>query len=317
MRILYTSKQIRDEIVRLFSDSAGRRVAVSAYVGQGAEAFLPNPNGLEIYCWPQPGGTNPAVIRRLIKRGAIVYFVDRLHMKLYWTPKGTVITSANLSTNALGSGNLQEIGAFIPVGGVDIDRIVRNLDPRLATQEALRNLDRKTHAFATGRLSAPQASRLPAYKQWYESPYRPSWKLDWFVGDTPMSKNARAKALQDYGSPGPYASMTCATANELGAGDWVMLFDWSSSTPKMFYWMMVDFVVHIARTDKRSYFQGAPYQAVQVFPLRRYPQPPFKIDARFRAAFRAASRHYGSKALERRNSTRVPAKLLDLIRDYY
>ena len=35
-----------------------RRVALVAYVGGEAQAFLPDPNGLELVCWLQPGATD-------------------------------------------------------------------------------------------------------------------------------------------------------------------------------------------------------------------------------------------------------------------
>ncbi len=111
MKVLYQSSDVRREIIKIFSHGGRRRVAIAAFVGDGAESYLPKPPGLEIICWPKAGGTNPNTLRRLTKRGAKIRFADRVHMKVYWADGyGAVITSANLSTNALGSGDLKEAG---------------------------------------------------------------------------------------------------------------------------------------------------------------------------------------------------------------
>lgn len=85
------------------------RQGVDDVDGNGADAYIRNPKGVEILCWPKAGSTNPDALRDLINRGAIVKFVDDLHMKVYWSKKGVVVTSANLSTNALGSGSLKSL----------------------------------------------------------------------------------------------------------------------------------------------------------------------------------------------------------------
>jgi len=78
-----------------------------------------------------------------MKRRVRVFFADALHMKVYWSEnKGTVITSANLSTNALGSGNLKEVGVLLEPGELDIDRLIQSLKLRPVTESALRKLDR-------------------------------------------------------------------------------------------------------------------------------------------------------------------------------
>jgi phosphatidylserine/phosphatidylglycerophosphate/cardiolipin synthase-like enzyme len=102
--VLYTTGAIFKEIRRLFANptSTDRRVAVVAYVGADALAFLPSPRGIDVVCSPTPLGTSHVGVKKLIKRGAQVRVADRLHMKVYWSERrGCVITSANLSTNAL------------------------------------------------------------------------------------------------------------------------------------------------------------------------------------------------------------------------
>lgn len=63
-------------------------------------------------------------------------------MKVYWTKDmGAVITSANLSQNALGSGNLREVGVWLEPGQVDIDRILGSMAYRKASTRDLHELD--------------------------------------------------------------------------------------------------------------------------------------------------------------------------------
>src|ERR1700730_3562257 len=103
MRILKTSAAVRRAVTNLLAPGKMRRVAIAAFVGDGARAFIRQPKGVEIICWRKAGGTNPLELRRLKKAGARIRFAERLHMKVYWAAKrGAIITSANLSTNALG-----------------------------------------------------------------------------------------------------------------------------------------------------------------------------------------------------------------------
>lgn len=316
MKVLYTSAQVRNEIVRLFSQSKGRRVAIAAFVGKGAEAVLPNPNGLELFCWPQAGGTNSDAIRRLIKRGAEVRFVDSLHMKVYWTEKGAVITSANLSTNALGSGNLREIGVLISSDQIDIDKVISSLNHRPVSQRELIKLDKASHAYTTGKAVPKNPTRVSSYKQWHDLPHRAQWKLGEWEGSCKRSANAKSRSREEYGVREPYAIITCGSASDYHLGDWVLSFDLSGKSPKTIYWMCIDFVVRTAKTDKGAYSKDCPYQAVQVWPIARYPQPPFKVDAHFKTAFKRAAKAYGLDAIRELSTTKTPAKLAELIYVY-
>lgn len=107
MKMLMTSNDVRKELTTLMAPSKRRRVAISAFVGKGARDYIPKPRGVELICWPRAGGTNPQELRRLKRGGVKIGFANLLHMKLYWAAgRGTLVTSANLSTNALGAGNL-------------------------------------------------------------------------------------------------------------------------------------------------------------------------------------------------------------------
>src|SRR5262249_52487710 len=137
------STEVRSAIIDLFGDGATDRVAISAFVGDGADAYLPYPKGLRLICSPTPGATNPRTLRLLMSKGVTVEFVDRLHMKVYWAKdRGAVVASANLSTNAMGIGSLKEAGVLLPPNEFHIERILKQLRPRPAKSE-LRRLDVK------------------------------------------------------------------------------------------------------------------------------------------------------------------------------
>ena len=58
-------------------------------------------------------------------------------------------------------------------------------------------------------------------------------------------------------------------------------------------WMFVDYIVPVAKNDKRAYSPGYPFQAVQVGKPNRYPIPPFGIDKAFRKALSKAIKDFG------------------------
>jgi len=119
---------MRTAIEHVLAPRRGRRVIAVAFVGADALRFLPSPEGIEIYCWPKAGGTNPHAIEQLQQAGAIVYFVERLHMKIYASDGGgTVLGSANLTNNALGESGLLECGVYIDNGVIDISQVLKNL----------------------------------------------------------------------------------------------------------------------------------------------------------------------------------------------
>lgn len=133
--ILYDAEAIRGKIKSVLATRNGRRYALVAFVGQDALAFVHEPKGLIVYCWPNVAATSPDGVKSLISKGAKVYFVDRLHMKLFWSNAGgAVIGSCNLTQNALGGGatSLREMAYFTP----DASQI--RIDDVLATLKASR-----------------------------------------------------------------------------------------------------------------------------------------------------------------------------------
>jgi hypothetical protein len=298
MKALLRSSEIRAEIIKLFSSKNTRRVAVVAFVGDGAEAYLPNPKGLELICWPRAGGTNPNALRRLMKRGANISFVDALHMKLYWSASdGAIVTSANLSTNALGAGNLKEIGVVLPTGSIDIDSLISRLNPRPVSSAELRELDRLHNLYVIKNKNDFRRARPKelTYAEWYESTHRVEWRLSWWdTSFVSASKSAKEITRRDYGKAEPHWAQECKR-REFAEGDWTLSFRLSPKGATGIAWMFVDYVVNLSPVEKKRF--GYPCEAVQVWPPNRYPERPFRIDSRFRTAFSAAVREYEAERI--------------------
>lgn len=318
MKTLLRSSDTRAEIIKLFSQSTTRRVAIVAFVGDGAEAYLPSPKGLHLICWPKAGGTNPNELRRLIKRGAEISFVDSLHMKLYWSAsRGSIITSANLSTNALGIGNLKEIGVLLPKGAIDIDRLIESIKPRAATTVELRKLDRlhKLYVIKNREESRRGRSKEQSFGEWYESAHRPDWRMAWWEEYlTGASGSAKVISKREYGKLEPHWAQECRR-REFRDGDWTLSFRLNRRGATAATWMFVDYVVNLSASEKRH--SSYPCEAVQVWPPNRYPERPFQIDSRFRTAFSSAVKEYGVDKLRNSRSSIPKEPLLASVYSKY
>lgn len=313
-KILYTSSDVRKAIIEIFGASKGRRVAITAFVGSGAEAYLPNPKGIELICWPKAGGTNPNEIRNLIKRGVNVSFANALHMKIYWTEdKGAVITSANLSTNALGSGGLREIGILVPSKFIDISLILNDISPKSDIKKKLAELDKAHQQYYLDNKIQPRKAKSKTYLDWYSSSsqIRSKWKLGYCDGYGDFSQNAIKIAKNDYEVKAPQLFIGCSKGN-YSEGEWVLTFHVNGFRPINFDWLFVDYIAPTAKKDKQ-YDKDNPFQAVQVWPKDRY-DPPFKIDNKFRSALMAAIK-------DKKGADNLPLKftenLADLVKKHY
>jgi hypothetical protein len=182
MKILYSSGELQDAIKNVLADPEPnhRRVVLVAFVGGRAEAFLPDPKGLEIVCWLQPGSTDALTLGRLRDRGALIYKSERLHVKVYWSSnRGCVICSANASGSALGGGHQKEAGVWLPPGQVDIDRLWANAKPQAITGPDLKRLPPPRVNGPNGGNSPPP----PDFIEWLNSFGRPDWKIGWWTAD--------------------------------------------------------------------------------------------------------------------------------------
>jgi len=263
-RILYTSTEIREAIIQLFSSGQKRRIAIAAFVGEGAEAYLPKPNGLQLICWPKAGGTHPQTIRKLMKLGVQISFCDSLHMKVYYAEeRGCVITSANLSTNALGGGDQKEIGILLAAEELNIDTVTSSLRLRPVTRQELRRLDRQDNLYMS-KNPVRTGAKPVTFREWYDSEFRPEWKLVSVEKSTgPVSLRVEETLKAEYGVKRIQSGIK-ALPGMFSKGDWTLKFPLKGESPGRPTWMFVDFTVKVPRSDKVAYDPEYPYQVVQV-----------------------------------------------------
>jgi hypothetical protein len=315
-KILYSSTDVRNAIIELFSKSRGRRIAITAFVGSGAESYLPKPEGLELICWPKAGGTNPDAIRKLLKQGVKIQFADALHMKVYWTEdKGAVLTSANLSTNALGAGGLAEIGILMPSKNINIGKIIQSLKRRKVTEKELDKLDREHFVYHARNPFPARENNTVNFSEWYSLPNRQAWKIGYFSSYGSFSSAAKEIAKAEFDVREPDSSITCAE-NTYKKSDRVLTFLLGEKTISNISWVSVDYIVRTPKTDK-EYMRGYPFQAIQVWPDKRYPPPPFKIDKKFRYALAKAIRTMDIDEFRAADPNKPSKRLLELIKENY
>jgi hypothetical protein len=221
MQVLTTDKQMRDAIRRVLAPAHGNRIAVVAFVGADAEAFLPDPRGITIYCWPKAGGTNPHAIGHLKRAGAVVHFVERLHMKLFSsTGGGTVVGSANLTQNALGNGGLIECGVFIDHSLVEIRAIVSRLVIVADFEARLRRLHEE-HVHYYQRNPLPVSGRrklLPKlpFPRWYAGGRaRQPWRLGWYLEDVAAPTDSTTALEAESGTAEHYRFVGAAKRSDM------------------------------------------------------------------------------------------------------
>lgn len=324
VEILYTSSEILMRLLKLFGnpDKDDRRVALVAYVGGGARAFLAAPSGMRVICNPSPGGTSARVLRELIQAGAEVQLSLHLHSKVYWSEKrGCIVGSANASTNALGVGGLTETAVFLRPGVVDIDRLIVEACPKDVTEAALARLQKGTNKLPKkfqpeSDVDSKEQGKSPDFTSWFTSAHRNSdpWKIAWWTDVGSTAKSAFARALTEYGVAEPVQHMNVASGT-VNSNEWLLCYeidnDWERV--KKIGWQFVNFVVPVAASDKAAYEKKWPFQAIQVHALKKCPSPPFQITDKFRKAFREAVIDWGIEKLTEKHSLQVPDKLLKSI----
>ncbi len=317
VQFLADGQAIRRAVKRIFKNELGRRVALVAFVGKNASAYLPRPKGLELICWPQASGTNPTVISDLIKKKKVrVQFSNQLHMKVYWTAtKGAVVASANLSMNAYGHGGLHEAGVLLPSSAINIDDVIDSVNPYEVTPEALSRL--KIEHKQIKRSKKPAADKK-TFLDWIKKPQKRPWKLDCFdaYGGSACS-NLRDVAKEEKTRVEDWFFCRKDSVKE---EDYILNVDLGSRRkPIVDGWLFVHRVVPVRRRE-RQYDSRWPYQAGQLYPPSACPQPPFHLDGYFRTALRQAYKALGQNS-EREFSeaiTRKPSKrLLKLLETNY
>lgn len=310
MKVLYSSAELKRAISELLSDPAqdDRRVAMVAYVGGRAQAFLPNPQNLEIVCWLKPGATDPITLGRLRERGAKLYKSDRLHMKVYWSKqRGCVITSANASGAALGNTSQKEVGVLLGPGVVRMERLWSYAQPKEMTLKHLQQLARQTNQLKRAWSSPPNGA--PDFLEWKDLGID-EWKLGWWTEDAGAAETSISIAKARYGVQYLQDYLTLRDG-QLVPHEWALSFRLPEVTN--IRWLFVDFVAKVDKGDTSAFDPENPFQAVQANLLKDCPRPPFKIDQRFKKALKRAINVYGPDKIEKNSSLNPPKKLVDLI----
>ena len=291
--ILYNSAAIKQKLNLLFDapDRSDRRVVLVAYIGRDYADYLPSPRSVDVICNPTPGATSVIAVDGLRKAGALVRFSDKLHMKVYWSEaRGCVITSANLSDNALGVRGLKEAGIWLEPNTVDIDKLVKEAQPYAVTNSRIKRLrgDEERYKRAIARIGRRETDDGFQYLDWFTlNPVaRTPWKLGDNDGEGRIADAATKRLKNEFRRDAPHNYQGVRKEDSVSEGDWLLQFEYDykkgevTGSPE---WMNVDFVVPFRR--KRP----DPFQAIQVHPTRSYGRPPFPLTTQFKKAFRAAA----------------------------
>lgn len=209
--ILYQTDDIRKKIQSVLAVKNNRRYAIVAFVGRDALDFVKNPVGLTVYCWPNVAATHPDGVEHLISRGATVYFVERLHVKLYWSENGgAVLGSCNLTQNALGGGGngLYELAYFVKDSSqIDIDTFLKTFRSKRkkVTDAVLKAYRKKYNAAAARRdeyVAQPRrkkdAAPLPTFLEYLKHSKPRKWSVALWGERINKSPSGVLDAVQDY-----------------------------------------------------------------------------------------------------------------------
>ena len=189
--ILKEFTSIRNHIKELFTEQTRgcRRVIMGANVGARASEFLPDVQDVEIYCCPQPGAINPYALEELHERGARIFFVDRLHMKLCWVKrKGVVIGLTNLNLTSLPDESdadpVREMVVYFDDSSViNIEEVISTLQVEPLTTDNISELKEKHHLFWK---TVEGIGLVPGSAQAGEQDFL-EWGQEWRDEDSPPS----------------------------------------------------------------------------------------------------------------------------------
>jgi len=291
MMYLRTPAQIKSQLIKLFAER-GEKWAIVAFVGYGALDQLPTaPDQLSVVCWPKAGATHPDGVRRLIGAGVRVFFCENLHSKIFWRKGcGLIIGSANLSKNALGSTKQHEFAVYVDDKSIDIKTVLEELSYTEVTSEALHKLDVE-HVVAVTRDADSDTGegRTPTFLKSRQEPMPKRWGIvEWHEhrdGDASI-----CNAVVEHTGRERWENDNDVENGNYEKGDFVLQIsvinneDGGKAGPHNSdrmtrpngRWLRVDL---IAKVDGST-------AVVQIEPNKHGPSPPFKIDEKFKVAFK-------------------------------
>ena len=335
MTILTTNTQIRKAICSLMLNPEPRRVILSGFIGAGAEMLIPNPKGVEIYCWDRAGGTNPDAVRALIEKGADVYFVRNLHAKVYWSSsQGCVIGSANLSQNGLGPSGLTEIAVQLPQGAFDMDRYLRSLKAIRVTKKNLdafelrcaiyRGRNEGKEVNEPGKSNKQGSVKTPKFPEWFAKPSvtRREWRLEVFSDNFSVEDDQRlvAEEILDPADVGNAWYWT-GTRGMTTPGRALLSVEVEGTERFKICWCFAQKQSRPANLGGILEETGAPFLAIQRAETSSFGPLPFAIDKPFRAAVKKLLREHNTweyePALKLAPDGKVSARHLKELLGYY
>jgi hypothetical protein len=202
--LIDTKTATRRALREITSAASGRRIVISAYVGSNPLEYVADPAGVEVYCSNNPVGTDPDGIEDLLGEDAAVWFVPRLHARVYWSENaGALVGSANLSTNALGDEGLFE--TLYHTWDIDIDALLKRMRQHaipVKVTPAILEQFRRTHRRVRGHVVRPSVRRakdIPTFDQWLRNQYRKSFSVVfWTDYSAPDLTATEREAVRDY-----------------------------------------------------------------------------------------------------------------------
>ena len=283
------------------ADNSCKRTIVVAFVGKDAEHYLNRPKGIKLICWPKPGSTNPFELKKLQDKGIELFFCNNLHMKIFHSEKlGTVLGSANLSTNAIGSGRQQllEAGIYLNPGEFDLMNITNQLNFRKPLKrdwnelyEGLNSL----HVFE----KYEESKKANSFADWLRLPIEHKLKIAIYDGFGKFTKEElefgpeySIEGLKKYYKVGD----TLLTINTNTKGELL---------PNSIKWQFVDRIISTAGSN-------FPYSALQDKPTNTY-RFPFKLTPEFKIALVQECKKYGVDKLDRERQKYIPEAFLKRI----
>jgi len=280
---LYNSAEIRAKISELLSSNNEKYIFVG-FVGSNPVEYLGScVNNLTVICWPKPGATSAKGIRQLLAKNISVKFCDNLHSKIYWSKgNGLVVTSANLSDNALSDKGLYEFGVFIEDNQFDAKSILSEIgDVYDVNQNSMNELDNAERMRNTQRsLAKTKINHIVTFNEYYKQKFREKWKIVSYCND--FKKQQRGKIEnqieEDNGSKSFYNANEIEKRKNFTLGDVVLQVQTNeeeciSKLSSSIKWLRVDFIT-------QNYFTIVQRQKLTEDYF------PFTIDRPFKAALK-------------------------------
>ena len=303
MTVLSTNFAICNAIQKLLGAPSRRRVVISGFVGAGAEALIPKPEGVEVYCWDREGATNPQAVRALLQHRAKVFFAPGLHAKVYWAEgKGCIVGSANLSQNGLGKDGLHEVAVQLPPRSFDLNGFLRRLKLTTVTEPVLNDFEERCRRYR-GRnggkelLSPPRGARrphkrTPTFAEWMAMDYRMPWSLevtDMYFNEREETEIVHRGVMTDEDLEAGVDYWT-GQKGMTTPGRWVLFVE---VTPNgrgfKTCWSCADDQIPSRRLGPGLQEDSAPWFAIQRSETKHFGPVPFRVEA---PAFQAALKRF-------------------------